>query len=155
MSRRLPAVHAIPRVGKQLLSDVQELALLSHFPTLRDRRFSPQEALMLDHPEKTARLIAALKAAAPFEVGLAPSLIEYLQAENIPAADRKHHVAWDFSYAGDEGGIICHLARSEETGRALVVSLTHVRLPRSMPFAAAVLDYQKHRVKKLKKQGQR
>jgi hypothetical protein len=110
---------------------------------------------MLDHPEKTARLLAALKAAAPFEVGLAPSLIEYLQAENIAGADRRHHVAWDFLYAGDEGGIICHLARSEETGRALVVSLTHVRVPRSMPLAAAVLDYQKHRVKKLKKQGQR
>ena len=36
---------------------------------------------------------------------------------------------------------------------ALVVSLTHVRVPRSMSLAAAVADYQKHRVKKLKKQG--
>ena len=110
---------------------------------------------MLDHPEKTARLLAALKAAAPFEVELAPSLIEYLRAENIADADRRHHVASDFSYAGDEGGIVCHLARSEETGRALIVSLTHVRVPSSMPLAAAVLDYQKHRVKKLKKQGRR
>ena len=91
----------------------------------------------------------------PFEVELAPSLIEYLQAENVADADRMHHVVWDLSYAGDEGGIICHLSRSEETGRALVVSLTHVRVPRSMPLAAAVLDYQKHRVKKLKKQGRR
>jgi hypothetical protein len=30
---------------------------------------------------------------------------------------------------------------------------THVRVPRSMPLARAVADYQKHRVKKLKKQG--
>ena len=38
----------------------------------------------------------------------------------------------------------------------LIVSLTHVRVPRILPFAAAVLDYQKHRVKKLRKQqGQR
>ncbi len=106
---------------------------------------------MLDRPERTARLLAALKAAAPFDVELAPSLIEYLQAENI--ADADHHVVWDLSYAGDEGGIMCHMSRSEETGRALVVSLTHVRVPRSMPLAAAVADYQKHRVKKLKKQG--
>jgi len=35
----------------------------------------------------------------------------------------------------------------------LVVSLTHVLVPRSMPFAAAVGQYQKHRLKKLKKQG--
>jgi len=109
--------------------------------------------LMLDHPEKTARLLAALKTAAPFEVELAPPLIEYLRAENVADADRMHHVATDFSYAGDEGGIMCHLARSEETGRALVVTLTHVRVPRSMSLAAAVVDYQKHRAKKLKKQG--
>jgi acyl carrier protein phosphodiesterase len=54
-------------------------------------------APMLDHPEKTARLLAALKAAAPFEVELASSLIEYLQAENVADADRSHHVASDFS----------------------------------------------------------
>jgi hypothetical protein len=47
------------------------------------------------------------------------------------------------------------MSRSEETGRALVVSLTYVRVPRSMPLARAVADYQKHRVKKLKKQGER
>jgi hypothetical protein len=109
---------------------------------------------MLDNPEKTTRLLAALKAAVPFDVQLAPSLIEYLQAQNVADADRMHQV-WDLSYAGDEGGIVCHLSRSEETGRALVVSLTQVRVPRSMPLAAAVLNYQKHRVKKLKKQGRR
>jgi len=43
---------------------------------------------MLDNPEKTARLLAALKAAAPFDVELAPSLIEYLQAQNVADADR-------------------------------------------------------------------
>src|SRR5256884_1507248 len=110
---------------------------------------------MLDHPERTARLLAALKAASPFDVELAPSLIEYLQAENIADADRMHQVVWDLSYAGDEGGIMCHMSRSSETGRALVVSLTYVRMPRSMPLARAVADYQKHRVKKLKKQGER
>jgi hypothetical protein len=78
-----------------------------------------------------------------------------LRGKVIADADRMHHVVWDSSYAGDEGGIICHLSRSEETGRALVVSLTPVSVPRSMPLAAAVLDYQKHRVKKLKKPGRR
>jgi hypothetical protein len=28
-----------------------------------------------------------------------------------------------------------------------------VRMPRTMPLAAAVVDYQRHRVKKLRKQG--
>ena len=110
---------------------------------------------MLDHPEKTARLLGALKAAAPFEVELAPPLIEHLRAENVIEANRMCHVVSNLSYAGDEGGIMCLLSRSQENGRALVVSLTHVRVPRSMPLAAAVLDYQKHRMKKIKKQGSR
>jgi hypothetical protein len=57
------------------------------------------------------------------------------------------------SYAGDEGGIICHIVPPDQQ-RALFVSLTHVRMPRAVPLTAAVLEYQKHRLKKLKKQGQ-
>ena len=34
-----------------------------------------------------------------------------------------------------------------------MLSLTHVRVHRRNPFAAAVFDYQKHRVKMLKKQN--
>jgi hypothetical protein len=112
-------------------------------------------ALMLDHPKKTAQLLGALKAAAPFEVELTSSLVEHLRAENVIEADQKRHVVSDLSYAGDEGGIVCHLSCSQEDGRAFVVSLTHVRVARSMPLAAAVLDYQRHRMKKIKKQSWR
>jgi len=101
---------------------------------------------MLDNPEKTARLLAALKAAVPFEVKLTDQLVKHLRANHDAIADQKQHTVVDLSYAGDEGGIVCHMA-------ALVVSLTHVRVPRSMPLAAAVAAYQKHRMKKLKKQG--
>ena len=109
---------------------------------------------MLDHPEKTVRLLAALKAAVPFDVELLPALIDYLRAENLTAEVRTRQSVSDLSYAGDEGGIVCHLSPFAETGQALVVSLTHVRVSRSMPLSAAVASYQRHRVKKLKKQGQ-
>ena len=107
---------------------------------------------MLDNPEKTERLLAALKAAAPFDVNLGPELINYLRAENLVGANGMPHTVFDLSYAGDEGGIMCHMSRSDETGKALVVSLTHIQVLRSMPLARAVADYQKHRVKKLKRQ---
>jgi hypothetical protein len=106
---------------------------------------------MLDHPEKTPKLLAALKAAAPFEVELTERLVKYLHAQGDVIQTR--HIVSDLSYAGDEGGIVCHVLPSKEGGGALVVSLTQVHVPRSLPFAAAVADYQKHRVKKLKKQG--
>ena len=109
---------------------------------------------MIDHPERTARLLAALEAAVPFEVELSPELIEYLRAEKIAIPGGGRHVVSGVSYAGDDGGIVCRIIPAE--GRdALVVSLTHVRMPRSMPLARTVADYQKHRVKKLKKQGTR
>ena len=107
---------------------------------------------MLDKPEKTARLVAALKAAVPFEVELTPEVVKQLQTEDFAHADQTHRIVSDLSYAGDEGGIICHIVPPDEQ-RALFVSLTHVRVPRTVPLAAAVVDYQKHRVKKLKKQG--
>jgi hypothetical protein len=79
---------------------------------------------MLDHPEKTPRLLAALKAAAPFEVELAPSLIDHRQAENVANADRSQ-VVWDLSYAGDEG---VHSIRHNEPKRLVLRlwRLTHV-----------------------------
>src|SRR6266480_1799843 len=107
---------------------------------------------MLDNPEKAARLIAALKAAVPFEINLTPEVVKQLQAENGANPVQAHRTVSDLSYAGDEGGIVCHIVPLDKQ-EALFISLTHVRMPRTAPLAAAVTDYQKHRVKKLKKQG--
>ena len=106
---------------------------------------------MLDNPEKTARLLVALKRAAPFEVELMPAVVKQLQADKVAAASEPRQIVSDLSYLGDEGGIMCHIAPAQSEGR-IIISLTHVRVPRSMPLATAVLAYQKHRVKKLKKQ---
>jgi hypothetical protein len=103
-------------------------------------------ALMIDNPEKTTRLLDALKHAVPFKVELVPSLVNYLRTQHVAIADQTQHIVSGLSYAGDEGGIVCHIVCSEEHG-ALVVSLTQVRVPRSMPLAAAVADYHNHRVK--------
>ena len=96
--------------------------------------------------------MAELKAAVPFKVGLTPWLIQQLQPRHDDIAHATEHVVSDLSYAGDEGGIVCHIARSGRR-EMLVVSLTHIFVPRSLPFAAAVAQYQKHRIKKLKKQA--
>ena len=80
-----------------------------------------------------------------------PALIKHLKAKNIPALNDVRQTVSDLSYAGDEGGIVCHIVPPDRR-EVLIVSLTHVHVPRSMPFALAVADYQKHRMKKLKKQ---
>ncbi len=106
---------------------------------------------MLDKWEKTRDLIAQLKASAPFEVELTPPLMAQLRASTPPFDLKPRQIVTGVSYSGDEGGILCHI-EPEDGARVLVVSLTHLRLRRSLPFAAAVFDYQKHRTKKLKKQ---
>ena len=105
---------------------------------------------MLDKPEKTAELIATLRAALPFEVSLTQELIAELTHHERPVAVKAAETASDISYAGDEGGIICHIKIAGEAN-TIYASLTHVRVPRTLPFADDVLAYQKHRVKKLKK----
>ena len=107
---------------------------------------------MLDNPEKTARLLTALKAAAPFEVEVLPSVVKHLQSENLAITNPTRQVVSDLSYAGDEGGIVCHIV-PEGKSEALIMSLTHIHVPRTNPHAREVIDYQKHRIKKLKKQG--
>jgi hypothetical protein len=106
---------------------------------------------MLDKPEKTRELMDTLDAAVPFEVALMPDLIEHLARQQNPITVKSIETVSKVSYAGDPGGIMCHI-QPKDAESAVVISLTHVRLRRTLPFAAAVLDYQKHRVKKLKKQ---
>jgi hypothetical protein len=106
---------------------------------------------MLDKPEKTRGLVAALQAATPLEVQLPPSLIEHLRAQRAGFEVKPRQTVSKVSYAGDEGGILCHIEPDDGHG-AVIVSLTHLHVPRTLPFSIAVLDYQKHRMKKLKKQ---
>jgi hypothetical protein len=110
---------------------------------------------MLDKPEKTRTLIAVLKAALPFEVALTPELIADLARQDKPVTVKPIETVSEISYLGDAGGIVCHIQLDEEADNLVLTSLTHVRVPRTLPFAAAVIDYQKHRVKKLRKQQTR
>ena len=109
---------------------------------------------MLDKPEKTRQLIATLETALPFEVALTPELIARLARQQKPIAVKPVEIVSRISYLGDEGGIACHIY-PDGVDAMVVTSLTHVRVPRTLPFAAAVIDYQKHRVKKIRKQQTR
>jgi hypothetical protein len=107
---------------------------------------------MLDKPEKTRELMATLEAALPFEVSLMPNLIEHLAREQKPVIVKPVETVSGISYLGDMGGISCHI-QPADSDSAIIVSLTHVRVPRKLHFAKAVLHYQKHRVKMLKRNG--
>ena len=71
-------------------------------------------------------------AALPFEVNLAPSLLARL-GETEP-----RRLVRDVSYAGDAGGVLLH-TEAEGAHRRVLVSLTHVRIRGTLPFATAAL----------------
>ena len=77
---------------------------------------------MLDNPRKTETLMAALKAAVPFEVELTPEVVKQLQAQSLAHADQTHRIVSDLSYAGDEGGIACHIVPLDKKD-ALFISI--------------------------------
>jgi hypothetical protein len=106
---------------------------------------------MLDKPEKTRELIATLEAALPFDVAMTPELMVDLARQQRPVVVKPVETVSDISYLGDAAGIVCHI-HPADADSMIIVSLTHVRVPRVEPFADAVLAYQKHRVKKLRKQ---
>ena len=106
---------------------------------------------MIDIPEKTQELIAALKAALPFTVTLTPEIIASLARGDEPLLLAPRQMISKVTYAGESGGIMCGF-EPEGSKRAVVLSLTHVRVSPNLPFAKAVAAYQKHRVKKIKKQ---
>jgi hypothetical protein len=71
-----------------LLSQIPD-SVKSGVPSIHEQR----NAVMLDNPEKTTRLLTAMKAALPFEVELTSSAIAYLRAQRItdnvkPRGDR-------------------------------------------------------------------
>lgn len=111
---------------------------------------------MIDHPDQVDRLLVALRTALPMPARMTPRLLATLRDQNpalpIAAACRITRV----DYAGDEGGITCHLARegADESGRLVVTSITHLDFDPRLPIAREIAAYQKHRSKRLKRAQQ-
>ena len=107
---------------------------------------------MIDNPTQAERLLSRLQAALPMPARMTSELTATLRtsetATEIPAACSI--VA--LHYAGDEGGIVCGLDVATVTGNAVYTSITHLRFDPRLPLAREITAYQKHRVKRLRRQ---
>ena len=68
------------------------------------------------------------------------------------AVEGTRHTVSGVSYLGDEGCISCHIVHDDGKD-VLVVSITQLQVSNWMPIAEDIVDYQKHRIKKIKKQN--
>jgi hypothetical protein len=107
---------------------------------------------VIDNPAQADRLLDKLRAALPLSARVTPELAATLRVQNpesqIPTSCL---ITW-VSYAGDEGGIVCRLDFGPEIENAFV-SITHLRFDARLSVARDIAAYQKHRVKRLRRQG--
>jgi hypothetical protein len=106
---------------------------------------------MIDHPDQVERLMERLSAALPIPARVTPEVQMTLQQQRGVAMPANCSVTW-ISYAGDEGGIVCRVEAAAETAEAVFASITHLRFDPRLPLAREIVSYQKHRVKRLRRQ---
>lgn len=108
---------------------------------------------MIDHPDQVDRLLIRLREALPMPARLTPRLLASLREQNPALSPAAACQITRVDYAGDEGGIVCHLAREgdDQSGNLVVTSITHLDFDPRLPLAREIAAYQKHRIKRLKR----
>ena len=110
---------------------------------------------MIDNPEQAERLLARLQAALPVPARMMPKLAATLRTPETATEIPPGCSIIALHYAGDEGGIVCGLDVATATGSAAYTSITHLRFDPRLPLARDIATYQKHRVKRLRRQPHR
>lgn len=108
---------------------------------------------MIDHPDQVDRLLTRLREVLPMAARLTPRLLASLREQNPGLSPAAACQIIRIDYAGDEGGIVCHLAREgdDQSGNLVVTSITHLHFDPRHPLTREIATYQKHRIKRLKR----
>ena len=104
---------------------------------------------MIDDPTQVTALMKKMKAHLPIPTQATNALVRNLRASAVNIASKRRMQIEKVMYLGDEGGIGCALKVPGQEDTAVVVSLTHLRLPSTHPLAPDVRAYQTARTKKL------
>jgi hypothetical protein len=108
--------------------------------------------LVIDNLDQTGRLLCKLEESLPLAALAAPSLVASIREHPGGAGGSPHCRVTGIHYLGDEGGIMCRLEFDADVGpRAFIVSITHLVFDRRHPLAREIAGYQKHRIKRLRR----
>jgi hypothetical protein len=99
------------------------------------------------------RLLSRLDAALPVFARLSPDMAAAVRKESPQIEQPELARITRVDYAGDEGGILCSLdLGGPEGGTKFVVSITHLRFDPRHVLAREIAAYQKHRIKRIRKE---
>ena len=107
---------------------------------------------MIDNPITAMELLDRLKAALPLPARLTAEVQASLSGANATKPVAAGCTITGLHYMGDEGGIMCKLDLGPKVENEAFVSITHLRFDARLPLAHAITVYQKHRVKRLRRQ---
>ena len=98
-------------------------------------------------------LLAIINKVLPLPARLTLELQASLRDENASAPIPTDCTITGTYYMGDEGGIICKLDLGAGVEKQAFVSITHLRFDPRLPLSRRIAAYQKHRVKRLRRQA--
>ena len=106
---------------------------------------------MIDNQDQVERLLRKLTEVLPLSALVPPDLMANLRGRSSTAKITLDCKVTEVVYAGDEGGIMCHLTfDEEEKEEVFLVSITHLAFDRRLPVAREIAAYQKHRIKRIR-----
>jgi hypothetical protein len=107
---------------------------------------------VIDNLDQTHRLLCKLEESLPLAAHTTPALAASVREKSGGVEVSPHCRVTRVHYLGDEGGILCHLAFDADTGpKVFIVSITHLVFDRRSPLGREIARYQKHRVKRLRR----
>lgn len=109
---------------------------------------------MIDNQEKTMQLMTAMAEVPVLAARLSPELKAIMRKKDPAAVVPDTCTIGEIIYTGEEGGITCKLDFGLKNESAIfLASITNLIFDRRCPLYRQITAYQKHRIKKLKKQS--
>jgi hypothetical protein len=107
---------------------------------------------VIDNQDQVERLLRKLTEVLPLPALATPALMADLRERSSAAKITLDCKVTEVIYAGDEGGIMCHLTfDEEEKEEVFFVSITHLVFDRRLPAAREIAAYQRHRIKRIRR----
>jgi hypothetical protein len=108
---------------------------------------------VIDNQDQVERLLRNLTEVLPLSALATPALMADLRERPSAAKITWNCKVIDVFYTGDEGGITCHVIFDEEEKKQVfLVSITHLVFDRRFPIAREIAAYQKHRIKRIRRE---
>jgi hypothetical protein len=111
-----------------------------------------EAAKVIDNQDQAERLLRKLTEALPLSALVTPALLANLRGRSSPAKITLNCTVTKVFYMGDEGGITCQVIfDEEENDEVFLVSITHLAFDRRLSVAREIAAYQKHRIKRIRR----